>query len=165
MYNLQWLPLSPFPACLLHYNQDNSNVLAGYCIFFVAGQTGILAVEQWQLNGKVLGEKSEGYFCNFQLVNLFKVTALKNGPLQLIRQRSASPRVCKSGLLKDNANKLPVDVESTRENRQDSNKLKLRINVMPPQIINKSSAGKRLPPLDASKTNLEKTGKDVRRGE
>lgn len=84
------------------------------------------------------------------------MSEFRQGSLHLIRERSASPTVLhvrKSGREQKRNTKRPI--------QKDSADLDLRIDAMPPQVVTKSSAAKRLPPLALNRNDIDKkTGKN-----
>lgn len=80
------------------------------------------------------------------------MSEFRHGSLQLIRERSASPKVNRD-------RKCPT--ENKRITKSDCADSKLKsggIPSMPPQVLNKSSSSKRLPPLESEQKDIEKSG-------
>lgn len=79
------------------------------------------------------------------------MSEFRHGSLQLIRERSASPKVNRD-------RKCPAENKRITKSDCADSKLKSGIPSMPPQVLTKSSSSKRLPPLDLEQKDIEKSG-------
>lgn len=80
------------------------------------------------------------------------MSEFRHGSLQLIRERSASPKLNRD-------RKCPA--ENKRITKSDCADPKLKaggIPSMPPQVLTKSLSSKRLPPLDLEQKDIQKSG-------